>query len=358
MNRNIHLNCLQKRMLTNRYLLFVLGFFFGSAIYCGASNAQELADSKVSQSQKPEAESAKLPTPSEQADYVLGPGDQISLIIPGLEDQYSSPTEKVFRIDASGDVSLPQIGRIHAAGLNTAGLERELQVCLKPVLRDPQVVVNIVSFGSQPVSVLGAVKNPGIIQLQGRKTLFEVLSMAGGLQPEAGYIVEVTRPSHNGSIPLATTQTDPSVHVSIASVKLKDIINVPNVRENIQILAGDTISVPKAGVVYVVGSVTKPGGYPLNENESLSALQVLSLAEGLQRTAAASKARILRTVPGSSNRAEIRVDLNRLMTGKAGDVQLTAGDILFVPGSKAKNAGLRTIDAIVNAATYATVYGR
>jgi polysaccharide export outer membrane protein len=226
------------------------------------------------------------------------------------------------------------------------------------VLKDPQVVVNVASFGSQPVSVLGAVRNPGIIQLQGRKTLFEVLSMAGGLQSDAGYVVQVTRSLKNGNIPLSTAQTDPNARIESASIKLKDIINVPNVSENIEILPGDTVSVPKAGVVYVVGFVTKPGGYPLYENESLSALQVLSLAEGLQRTAAASKARILRTIPGSSNRAEIPVNLNRLMAGKATDVQLSAGDILFVPGSKAKNAGFRTVDAIVNAATYASVYAR
>jgi hypothetical protein len=94
----------------------------------------------------------------------------------------------------------------------------------------------------------------------------------------------------------------------------------------------------------------------LDENESLSALQVLALAEGLQVTAAASKARVLHLLPGASTRTETPVDLNRLMAGKTTDVQLRAEDILFVPGSKAKKAGLRTVDAIVNAATYSTVY--
>jgi polysaccharide export outer membrane protein len=150
-------------------------------------------------------------------------------------------------------------------------------------------------------------------------------------------------------------RTDPSAQVSVASIRLKYIINVPNAAENIEILPGDTVSVPKAGIVYVVGSVSKPGGYPLDENESLSALQVLSLAEGLQ-SAAASKARILRSVPGAPARAEIPVNLSRLMAGKATDVQLHADDILFVPSSKAKKAGFRTLDMIVNAATYATVY--
>lgn len=287
------------------------------------------------------------------SDYVLGAGDQISLVVPGLEDQFN---EKLFRIDTSGDVTLPLVGRVHASGLSTAALEADLQLKFIAFLKDPRVVVNVASFGSEPVSVLGAVRNPGIIQLQGKKNLFEVLSMAGGLQPDAGYIVHVARPSTSGTIPASQVRTDASAEVSIASIRLKDVIDVPNANENIEIRPGDTISVPRAGIVYVIGSVSKPGGYPLDESESLSALQVLALAEGLQVTASASKAKVLRLLPGTSTRTETPIDLNRLMDGKTADVQLRAEDILFVPGSRAKKAGLRTIDAIVNAATYSTLY--
>jgi polysaccharide export outer membrane protein len=336
-----------------RYATLLCVLLIANGAYSQPLNTEEPANSKSGNTQVPEAKSANLPPRDANADYVLGPGDQIGLIVPGLEDQYN---EKGFRIDASGNVTLPLIGRIYASGLSAATLEHELQVRLRPILKDPQVVVRIEAFGSQPVSVLGAVRNPGIVQLQGKKNLFEVLSMAGGLQPDAGYVVEVTRSLTNGNIPLSTVRTDPSAQVGVASIRLKDIINVPNASENIEIRPGDTISVPKTGVVYIVGSVSKPGGFPLAENESLSALQVLSLAEGLQPTAAASKARLLRSVPGSPTRAEIPVNLNHLMAGKATDVQLRADDILFVPASKAKKTGFRTIDAIVNAATYSTVY--
>jgi polysaccharide export outer membrane protein len=337
----------------NRYfsLLYLLLLAIGAI--CLPLNSEGLADSKSAAAQLPRSKSSNLAARGANADYVLGPGDQITLVVPGLEDQYN---EKVFRIDTSGDVTLPLVGRIRASGLSTAALEADLQIRLRTVLKDPQVVVSISTFGSEPVSVLGAVRNPGIVQLQGRKTLFEVLSMAGGLQPDAGYVVQVTRSLTNGNLPLSNMRADASAQVGVASIRLKDIINVPNAAENIEILHGDTISVPKAGLVYVVGSVSKPGGYALDENESLSALQVLSLAEGLRPTAAASKARILRSVPGSPTRSEIPVNLNRLMAGKTIDVQLRADDILFVPGSEAKKAGLRTIDAIINAATYATVY--
>lgn len=315
--------------------------------------ADDATDSKPVTTQLPESASALSPGHGAQVDYVLGPGDQISLIVPGLEDTYST---KVFRIDGSGDISLPLIGRVHASGTTSSLLEHELLVRLGPILKKPEVVVAISSFGSEPVSVLGSVRNPGIIQLQGRKTLFDVLSMSGGLQPDAGYLVQVSRSLERGTISLSSVQLDLKSRVSVASIKLRDILNAPKAGENIEIVPGDTISVPKAGIVYAVGSVNKPGGYTLSESESLSALQVLSLAQGLRPAAASSRARILRAVPGSTNRVETLVDLNRLMAGKTHDVQLHPEDILFVPGSNAKKAGLRTLDAIVSAATYSTVY--
>src|SRR5580704_18301416 len=127
---------------------------------------EELSNSGPTRPRNVEPKTANVAANGVSPDYVLGPGDQISLIVPGIEDQFN---EKVFRIDASGDVTVPLVGRIHAAGLSTAALETDLQSRLKKILKDPEVVVNISSFGSQPVSILGAVKTPGIVQLQGRK---------------------------------------------------------------------------------------------------------------------------------------------------------------------------------------------
>ena len=84
-------------------------------------------------------------------------------------------------------------------------------------------------------------------------------------------------------------------------------------------MPGDTCFVPKADVVYAVGSVTKPGGFPIGENETLSALQVVSLAEGIVKTAAGDRAKILRLAPGGGPRSEIPINLKLLMAGKGGD---------------------------------------
>jgi polysaccharide export outer membrane protein len=212
-------------------------------------------------------------------------------------------------------------------------------------------VIGIAEFHSQPISVLGAVNYPGVHQLRGSKNLFEVISLAGGLGPDAGDTIKITRKLQWGAIPLPNAQNDPSGQFSIASVNTKKIIAATDPTANIPILPDDIVSVPKCGVVYAVGFVKTPGGFLLGENDSLSALQVVSLAEGLQRTAAADKAKILRVVPGNPNRIEIPVNVKKLMAGKTPDVPLQADDILFVPSSDAKSAGYRTMDAIVSAAS-------
>lgn len=279
--------------------------------------------------------------------YILGPGDQISVIVEELPEEFAN---KTFRVDTNGELSLPLIGRIQASGLSIASLEEESKSRLDHILKDPQVTISLVNFGSEPISVLGAVNSPGVRQLEGHKTLFEVLSSAGGLRPDASYQVKITRDLKWGRIPLPQAQTDVSGRSSVASIKLSDIIDATNPTENIEILPGDTISVPRAELVYVIGSVVKSGGFALNEHSSISALQVLSLAEGLQKTAASDRARIMRSVPGSPNRLEIPINLKKLLDGKIADVRLEPNDILFVPNSGAKVAGQRTIDIVAGAA--------
>jgi polysaccharide export outer membrane protein len=285
-------------------------------------------------------------TDTAATDYVLGPGDQISVIVPDLDDEF---TGKTFRIDVSGDLTLPYAGHFRAAGMTASDLETELRERLTLFLNKPQVVVIIAAYGSQPVSVLGAVKTPGILQIAGRKTLFETLSLAGGLTPDAGYLIHISRDAKWGPIPLPDAVTDPSGMFSTATVKVKDIMDSTNTASNVLIYPGDKISIPTAEVVYAVGSVNRPGGFPLHEHESLTALQIVALAQGLDRAAASNRAVILRPIDGSSERSEIPVNLKKIMGGNGNDLALRAGDILFVPSNKAKSIGYRTVDAIVGA---------
>ncbi len=286
--------------------------------------------------------------------YTLGPDDQIVIRAVDVEEIDNKPV----RIDLRGNINLPMAGHIQAAGLTADELGEQIDERLRKYVNEPDVSVSLVELRSQPISVLGSVDKPGVHQLQGQKSLFEVLSLAGGLRPDAGNLVKITRRQEWGSIPLPTAANDSTGQYSVASVNVKSIMSASNPAENITIRPNDVISVPKANMVYAIGAVRKPGGFVLGENESLSALQVLSLAEGLDHTAASQKAKIMRNIPGAGNRAEIPVDLQKILTGKASDVSLLADDILFIPTSAAKSAAMRSLEAAIQVGTGIAVYRR
>ena len=275
--------------------------------------------------------------------YSLGPGDQIVVRVPNVEEIDSKPVP----IDLRGNINLPVAGRIQASGLTTEQLEGVIGQRLTKYLVHPDVTVYLAETRSQPVSILGEVQAPGVHQLQGRKNLFEVLSLAGGLRQEAGNVVNITRRLEWGPIPLAGAANDSTGQFSVASVDVRSVMSASNPAENILIMPNDVISVPKADTIYVIGAVKKPGAYILGQHRTLSALQILALAEGADRTAATKNARIMRVLPGSNDRSEIPVDLKTILSGKMPDVPLMADDILFVPTSTAKAAGYRTLEALV-----------
>jgi polysaccharide export outer membrane protein len=279
--------------------------------------------------------------------YVLGPDDQITVRVLDVEEVPDKPVQ----LDRQGNIKLPLIGRMQASGLSVEQLEDAVRERLKRYVNDPQVVIHIAEYRSQPVSVLGSVNSPGIQQVQGRKTLFEVLSMAGGLRPDAGYNIKITRQIDWGDIPLPTARLDPSGEFSIAEVQVKDVMEAKNPGENILICPNDVISVPRAQIVYVIGNVRKPGGFVLGENATMSALDAVSMAEGFDRFAAAAKAKILRPIPGEPARTEIPVDLKKLLAGKIPDILLQPGDILYVPNSTAKSITARGLDSGIQIGT-------
>jgi polysaccharide export outer membrane protein len=281
--------------------------------------------------------------------YTLGPGDQIVVRVPDLEEFDSKPIP----IDLKGGFTLPVVGRMQAGGLTTEQLQAAIAERLKRVLVKPDVSVYLTEMRSQPISILGQVQMPGVHQLQGQKNLFEVLSLAGGLRQEAGNVINITRRLEWGPIPLSGAVNDLSGQFSVASVEVKSVMNATHPAENILIKPNDVISVPRADAIYVIGAVKKPGAYIMGEHRSLSALQILALAEGADKTAATKDARIMRMVAGSNDRSEIPVDLKTILRGKIPDVPLTADDILFVPASKAKAAGYRTIEALIQAGNVA-----
>ncbi len=262
------------------------------------------------------------------------------------------------RIESSGHLKLPMVGRIMAGGLTPAQLEERITESLKTYVRKPQVMVRLVEFRSQPVTVVGAVTTPGIHQLRGRKTLLEIISLAGGLRPDAGTLATITRAKAFGAIPLAHAQKDKSGEFSSCAVNLRELMEARAPQNNILIQPTDVIAVEKAPIVYVIGAVKKSGGFVLNSQEKVSVLQALAMAEGLDRTSAPDRARVLRKSNDPENRLEVAVNLKKILDGKSTDVSMQADDILFIPTSVAKNAGLRGLETAIQIGTGVMIFRR
>jgi len=270
--------------------------------------------------------------------------------------ELSDLSNKPVRIDGEGDVEVPLAGRVHVAGLTVQQTERDLDKVLTKYIRNPQVVVNVAEVRSQPVSVLGAVNSPGVHQVQGHKTVLEMLASAGGVRQDAGYSIRITRQLEWGCIPLPAARLDASGKFSVAEVNLRKIMDAKTPEENIQIFPHDVISVPKAEMVYVIGEVHRSGGFVLGEHKSISVLQALSLAEGLNPGADPRHAKILRLKVDADQREELKVDVKDALSGKKPDFPLQGEDILFIPGSTGKKAALRALEAAVQSGTSLAIW--
>jgi polysaccharide export outer membrane protein len=286
--------------------------------------------------------------------YTLGPDDVISVQVRDLEEIGKQPV----RIDAYGEIHLPVAGGIKAAGLTPRELQAEIARRVAHVVRSPEVVVSLQEQRSQPVSVIGAVRAPGVFQIQGGKTLVEVLSLAGGLKEDAGTTLKITRRVDRGPLPLKNVVKDPTGQFQVGEISVQSVLNASNPAENLYVEANDVISGPDAQLVYVMGYVKKPGGFVIRDQEHITALMALSLAEGSAPTAAPKHSRILRRQAGAANRQEIPVDLSKMLTGQAPDVPMEPGDILVVPNSVPKNAALRTIESAIQIGTGLVIWRR
>jgi len=290
--------------------------------------------------------SAPVASPEE---YRIGPEDVLNITVFDAQE-----LNREVRVSAGGEISLPLLQSVRAAGLTPRELEFVLQELLhRTYMKDPHVSVFVREVQSHPVSVMGAVRRPGVFQIRGSKTLLEVLSLAEGLADDAGETVIILRGAalpagqdpatdhpavkdQPSSGPQTAEDTKVASSQGAVQVNLKDLLESADSRSNPQVHPGDIVKVTRAGVVYVIGDVRKPGGFALKSNESISVVQALALSEGLTRTAAKSNARIIRTDPKNGERKETPIDLGKILTGKAPDPMLEAKDIVFVPNSAAK----------------------
>jgi len=276
-----------------------------------------------------------------------GPVAEVSSVI-GAEDVldvevFDTPelSTATARVTESGDVNLPVLGPVQVAGLspNEAALKIETELKTRGIMLQPHVTVSIVESAPRGATLLGEVKSPGVYSVMGRRRLLDLIAMAGGLGPNAGKLVTIAH------------RDDPQ-HPEM--VRLVPRAAQLGSQQNPMIHPGDTIMVGRAGVVYILGDVKKPGGFLIDNDEHISLMQALTLAGGWNKEAALSKAVVIRKIP--QGHKQLDLDLKHVLKGKQADIKVEDGDILYVPSSLGKTLAYRGIEAVIAAAQTAVVY--
>jgi polysaccharide export outer membrane protein len=318
------------KFLSHNFSVVVLAF----AVALPASSTQNATPSqnaprpKIASGQNPvvttpppkSSESLTAQT-TDTAALTLGPGDEVEVAV------YGAPDLSVHtRVTSDGNVSLPLVGYVRVAGLTSSEAEAAIEAQLRQrnILNDPHVSVFVKDFSSSGVTVVGEVAKPGAYSTLGPHRLFDVIQSAGGLTEKAANRAVI---SHRGS------DTSSTYDLS------KDPAQMA--QSNVEVRPGDTIVVPAAPIVYVLGEVGKPGGYVLGSGANgVTVLRVIAAAGGPGRDASVGKVTMLRRT--TNGLEQIPVPLKKILHAKATDVPLEPDDIIFVPNSRFKelvNAG-------------------
>jgi polysaccharide biosynthesis/export protein len=292
-------------------------------------------------------QSAKPATPSQSPDPVgrelnqsrpgadpllIGPGDELDVTVYGAPD-LSGHT----RVNNDGNISIPMIGYAQVAGLTSDQAEQIVQNRLREsnVVNNPQVSIYVKEYNNSGISVVGEVVKPGYYSALGPHRLFDVLQAAGGPTDKAANKVVISHRDQKDGTTLSISR-DP---VEMAA-------------SNVDLRPGDTVVVPKAGIVYALGEVTRPGGYVLNSTGGITVLQIVAAAGGPTHMASPGKTRLLHRTDNGFE--EQQIDLKNLLRGKVHDIPVRDQDILFIPGSGIKAALNAT--TLVTAAATAAIY--
>ena len=267
-------------------------------------------------------------SPAAAEEYRIGPGDVLAISVTDAPE-FSEKS----RVSDTGVIQITGVNDpLKAEGLTPIGLSQSIRKALIDAkqLRDPKVNVFIDEYHGRTITILGAVVKPSVYSLNRRTTVLEALSLAGGALPNSGNTVTVVR----GEASAEATGT------KVGSVEIIDVGRLTrgeDLASNIQVQNGDVLNVSPAQVVYVVGAVSKPGGFVLaNPSEGVSVVQALALAEGFKPLAATHRGLIIRQSTSQQGRREIPVDVESLLSGAQADLVLAPNDILYIPESGTK----------------------
>jgi polysaccharide biosynthesis/export protein len=268
----------------------------------------------------------------------IGSGDLLEVTMflnPDLSGRY--------RVDEKGDIVLPLAGRIHVQG-TTAD---ETAALIEKRFLDGQILqpanchatVFIAEYATQGITINGDVKTPGVYPALGVRMLNDVIAAAGGLTVTSASKVVITH------------RDDPEhpVTVDYNPAALKPVI------PPVQIFPGDSLLIPRAGLVYVLGDVGKAGAYVLDGRDTLTVEEAMALAGGGAHAAQLKRVQLVRTMP-DGKKEEIIIPVNLIFKGQAPDVAMKDGDILFVPTSNGKLIAEQAILSALSVGTSVAVY--
>jgi polysaccharide export outer membrane protein len=267
------------------------------------------------------------------AEPFIGPGDELDVTVWGVPELAQHT-----RVSSSGEIYMPLIGYVQMAGFTTDEAQALIQKRLVDgdFLKSPHVTIYVKDYASAAISVAGEVNRPGVYSAVGPHRLLDIFQAAGGFSEKAGNLATISHRDRPNDVVNLTLSRDPTKMAG----------------SNVELLPGDKVVVSRAGIVYVLGEVNKPGGFMMNDNGGTTVLRVIVAAGGPNQAASLGGTKMLRHT--SNGLKEIPVPLKKILHAKLPDMPLQPEDILYVPNSSAKrimNAG-SLLTAIGSASIY------
>ncbi len=276
--------------------------------------------------------------PKDFSELLIEPGDLLSISV------YDTPEfTNSYRVDPAGDLTIPLCGKVNVQGLTLPEAAKRLEAAFKDgqILTQPQVNVDVQQYAGQYVTVLGEVNSPGRVTLIAPTTLGEILAEAGGITPLAGARIKI----RHGADP-AAPEEEVSYSRSQSNSESASVLVRP----------GDAVIVPRAGIIYVLGAVNKPGGYVMQEDGKLNVIEALALSGGTMMQANTGGLRVIRRNPDGTV-LDFPLSYNGIAKGTQTPLILQAQDVVYVPMSKVK-ASLSSTTGILSAAASAAIVTR
>lgn len=245
--------------------------------------------------------------------YRIGPKDLIRVQVFEVEEL----RDLELRVDEAGDVRLPIVGDIAVTGLTAPQAAQRIEETLESqYVQQATVSVTVIEFRARPISVLGAVTEPGPLDFAGPWTLLEAITAAGGLAANHGSAVQILRRAENG----LSDQLSVDLNALLAG---DSSLNVPLQPDDLVTVAADV-----SLTVYCLGEVNAPGALEFRSSERFTLLAAIARAGGLSERA--SKRILIKRQQSPGEPEEIEVAFGDILAGRAADVPLENGDVIVV----------------------------